>query len=69
MNKNDDEKAVVRGFSLPRKLERRLVAFAQRERRPLSWVAKDALAAYLEQQCPIMAEADGGQEVQYDPVK
>jgi len=36
-----------RGVSLPTTMDRRLVAQAERERRPISWLVRAALDAYL----------------------
>ena len=37
----------TRGISLPATMDRQLVAQAERERRPVSWVIRAALDAYL----------------------
>jgi predicted transcriptional regulator len=51
------EKNVIRAVSLPAELERRLLAFASDKRRPISWVAQDALRAYLDGRGAVDADA------------
>lgn len=51
------EKSRIVTVSLPAELARGLVEFAGKERRPVSWVAQDALRAYLDGRGPVEGDA------------
>ena len=47
--KSPEEKNVRLNISIPPELEQRLIKYCQQEERSMSWVAKKAIEAYLDE--------------------
>jgi len=57
------EKSVIRAVSIPKELANRLLKFAHDNRRPISWVAQDAIKEYLDRnEKPTNQDNEQGEE-------